>query len=316
MKSILKKSLAVSFAILIVAFFINGAKADELSQGGLDRWIEGFIADNNITNPHKLKLLEQAQFSARAVELDRRQPEGRLTFSRYLDIIGYSRKIADGKKFYRENKQLVDEIASKYGVNPQVLVAIIGMESHFGKIQGDFRLIDTLTTMSYEGRRRTFFSKELNNVLDIAAEQGIEYEDMRGSWAGAMGWCQFMPSSYKAYAVDHDGDGFKDIWKNKADALASAAKYLSSNGWSTKKSHNYVARYDHKKIEHSNLRNCNKSNELCECSGDMCLISVRYDGNMLKPYVSGGNIKVLMKWNRSYYFGLAVMFIADKIASA
>jgi len=315
MTNTLKRILKAKVLAFIIICSFNIASAKELTQDGLEHWIAGFIKSNNITDPQKLELLSHAKLSERAVELDRRQPEGKLTFSKYLDIIGYSKKVADGKSFYQANRKLIDKIADEYGVDPQVLVAIVAMESHFGKIQGKFRLIDTLTTMSYEGRRRTFFSKELSNILDIASEQSLGYDEVRGSWAGAMGWCQFMPSSYKAYAVDYDGDGRKDIWGNKADALASAAKYLSSNGWARNKKNNYVARFDQNNFQHAKLRNCKKSNELCECSGDMCLISVRYDGKILKPYVSGRNIKVLMKWNRSYYFGLAVMFIADKIIS-
>lgn len=309
------RTIKVKLFLIACLVLCNFAEAKELSQSGLETWIDNFISKKKITDPHKLELLRQAKLSNRAVELDRKQPEGRLSFSRYLDIIGYSKKIADGKKFYNENRTLVDNIANKYGVDPQVLVAIVGMESHFGKIQGRFKLIDTLSTLAYEGRRAKFFTKELENVLEIASEQSIAYEDMTGSWAGAMGWCQFMPSSYISYAVDYDGDGKKDIWNNKADALASAAKYLSSSGWKRDKKYNYVSRYNQKNSTHSNLSNCNKSNELCECQGDMCLISVRYDGKMLKPYVSGKNIKVLMKWNRSYYFGLAVMFIANKIVN-
>ena len=122
-------------------------------------------------------------------------------------------------------------IAARYGVPPEIIVALWGMESGFGRNIGDYNIVGSLATLSYQGRRAAFFRKELINALHIIDQEHMPVTALRGSWAGAMGQCQFMPSTYLRYAVDYDGDGRSDIWNDPRDVWASIANYLVAEGW-------------------------------------------------------------------------------------
>jgi membrane-bound lytic murein transglycosylase B len=271
-------------------------------------WKDCFVKEKLSTNANSvdIEVFQQAQFKPRVIELDRKQPEKTFTFDQYLGAIKISQKIADGKAFYAKHKDLVDTIAAEYQVEPGVLVALLGMESHYGANQGKFNVIDALASLSYEGRRQAFFEKELLKVLQIARNENLNYEDFKGSWAGAMGQTQFMPSSYLSYAVDYDRDGKSDIWSSIPDALASAANYLKQNGWRTGK-------IVFEKTQQKNRpQNCSSSEQVCKISSDMNLIFLK-DGVTMGAFKVGKNFEVLMKWNRSLYFGLSTLMIAHEI---
>lgn len=165
------------------------------------------------------------------VKLDRKQPENKITFTQYITGATNARRVAKGRRLMQENATLLKAISSKYGVPPQIIVALWGIETEFGANKGNFSLIQSLTTLAYEGRRADFFREELLNALTIMQQENVMPGTLTGSWAGAMGHCQFMPSSYLKYAVDWNKDGHRDIWNSKEDALASIANYLHSIGW-------------------------------------------------------------------------------------
>ena len=168
---------------------------------------------------------------ARIIELDRHQPEFTLTFPQYLKHVIPKSRIKRGKIKYLENKKLIDRIGKKYGVQPRFIVAFWGVETSYGRHFGGFSVIHSLATLAFDGRRSKFFRGELFGALRILNQGHISYEQMKGSWAGAMGNFQFMPSSFENFAVDYDKDGRRDIWNSKGDAFASAANYLSKSGW-------------------------------------------------------------------------------------
>ena len=165
------------------------------------------------------------------VERDRSQAEVVLTIDQYVSrrLTKSFVRTALAKK--REHRAMLAEIAGKYGVSSSVLVAIWGMESNFGRFTGTRPTIQALATLAWEGRRRELFTTELMNALHIIDKGYIELDQMKGSWAGAMGQTQFMPSSYLAHAEDYDGDGKRDIWKSLPDVFASTAKYMIAYGW-------------------------------------------------------------------------------------
>jgi membrane-bound lytic murein transglycosylase B len=167
----------------------------------------------------------------RVVELDRKQPEFTLTFDQYMNRVVPRSRVEKGRKRLAENKAILTEVSKKFGVPPQFLVAFWGIETDFGRVTGGFKVIPALATLAYDGRRSAFFRKELLLALQIINGGHIKADVMVGSWAGAMGQPQFMPSSFTGYAVDYDKDGRKDIWTTRADVFASAANYLSSYGW-------------------------------------------------------------------------------------
>ena len=153
-------------------------------------------------------------------------------WSEYQDIFLTERRTKEGIKFWHENRDALDRVSAETGVPSEIIVAIIGVETYYGRITGGYRVIDALSTLAFDYPRRSpFFTKELEVFLALAYESELPLTDMKGSYAGAMGLGQFMPSSYTAYAKDFEGDGVIDIWTNPNDAVMSVANYFVAHGW-------------------------------------------------------------------------------------
>ena len=167
----------------------------------------------------------------RVLELDRKQPEGTLSWEQYRDRIVSQTRIDNGRRNYADNRSLLSAIGTRYRADPRVIVAIWGMETNFGTNTGGFGVIEALATLAWDGRRSDYFRSELIAALRVLDGGHVTPARMRGSWAGAMGQPQFMPSNFERLAVDFDGDGRRDIWDSRADALASIGNYLARNGW-------------------------------------------------------------------------------------
>lgn len=167
----------------------------------------------------------------RVLELDRRQPEGALSWEQYRDRIVSPARIDNGRRQAAENRTLLAAIGTRFRVAPGVVLAIWGMETNYGANTGGFGTVEALATLAWDGRRSGYFRGELIAALRILEGGHVTPERMRGSWAGAMGQPQFMPSNFERLAVDFDGDGRRDIWDSRADALASIAHYLARSGW-------------------------------------------------------------------------------------
>ena len=209
------------FAIIIFLFFCKSLVANEQNY---NVWLQDFkirAKNNGISEETIHNSLNRAKIIPRIIELDRKQPEFTLTLSQYLKNVVSNKRKKKGIAKTRENWKLLQNISDKYNVQPRFIVALWGIETDFGRVSGGFPVIDALVTLSYDGRRGKYFSKELINALKIIDEGHISYDQMKGSWAGAMGQTQFMPSSFLSYAQDYNNDGKKDIWKSKEDALAS-----------------------------------------------------------------------------------------------
>lgn len=269
------------------------------------------------------------EYRPRAVTADRNQPERRLTLDEYIPRAVPDWKVKQAQALYEKHYDELQRIGKQYGVQPRFIVALWGVESNFGSFTGNFPVIDALSTMAYDGRREEFFRKETIAALQILQQGHITVDEMKGSWAGAMGQCQFMPSSFLAFAADGDGDGKKDIWGTKADVFASTANYLSKSGWDDRytwgRQVKIPANFD-KALEG---RQAEKGKLLREWSE---LGITRYDGQPLpqlkedikawlimpddesgRIYLVYNNYNVLMKWNRSHYFAVAVSHLADRI---
>jgi len=167
----------------------------------------------------------------RVIELDRKQPEFTMTWDRYKTLVISDQRIADGKIAYRANTGLLQAVQGRYGVSPNVIMGIWGLESNFGTKTGGFHVIEAVATLAWEGRRASFFRSELMAALKILQAGDITPDRMTGSYAGAMGQPQFMPTSFIRLAVDFDGDGKRDIWTSKGDVFGSIANYLAKSGW-------------------------------------------------------------------------------------
>ena len=164
--------------------------------------------------------LNNIQLIPRVIELDRSQPEFTLTFNEYLSRVVPERRVKMAQRLYNTNLKLLRSIGREFGVPPRFIVALWGIESDFGRLTGGFHVVPALATLAYDGRRSKYFRKELINALKIIDAGHINVKQMRGSWAGAMGQCQFMPSSFLAFAYDYDEDGRKDIWTTLPDVFA------------------------------------------------------------------------------------------------
>src|SRR5438309_6257107 len=171
------------------------------------------------------------QFLPRVIELDRRQPEHKMTFAEFIAKVVNQQRLDDARRNLAENSGLLQRVQQRFNVQPRFIVALWGVESDFGKTQGSYSVPAALATLAYEGRRGPMFRGELITSLKIIDQGHIRADNMLGSWAGAMGQCQFMPSTFLSYAVDFDGDGRRDIWNDRADVLGSIANYLSRLGW-------------------------------------------------------------------------------------
>lgn len=319
----MKKLLSVALGLALTSsVYANEASFDEyvkgLKQEARDKGISEQVIEQAFTDvTHK----------PRAVKADNNQPEKRLTLDEYIPRAVPDWKVKQAKELYKKHYDELSRIGEKYGVQPRFIVALWGVESNFGRFTGNYRVIDALSTLAYDGRREAFFRSETMAALQILDEGHIEFEDFKGSWAGAMGQCQFMPSSFLAYAADGNGDGKKDIWNTEADVFASAANYLSEFGWNDTytwgRQVKLPAGFDmalEGRIE-------GKEKTLAEWNE---LGITRFDGSALpqvdvdawltapdnangRVYLVYNNYNVLMKWNRSYYFALAVSHLADRI---
>jgi len=206
-----------------------------VSSVSFDRFVEGVKAEagRRGISPATLNVaFAGVRANQRVIELDRRQAEGGLPWEEYRDRIMVSpTRVQNGRRMYAENADLLRRIEARFQVSPRIIVAIWGVETNFGGNTGGFRVIEALATLAWEGRRAAYFRNELFAALKILDDGHIRPDRMLGSWAGAMGQPQFMPSNFERLAVDFDGDGRRDIWDNRADALASVANYFQRNGW-------------------------------------------------------------------------------------
>lgn len=291
--------------------FLQGVRKDALaqgiSQGTLDRALAG------------VKLIP------RVVELDRRQPEATLGFQDYIDRVVTPARRGAGRQALADNRELLEQIAAKYGVEPRFIVALWGVESDYGRRQGDFSEIGALATLAYDGRRSGFFRKELFNALGMVEKYGLDPRMMTGSWAGAMGQSQFMPSSFLAYAVSWQGDGPPDIWTKRADVFASIANYLSKVGWQGGRGWG-VAVTPPSGLD-AGLVGLGQKRPLPDWAAlgltqvnGGALADQPIAASLIEPAGEGGpaflvfdNFRVILKWNNSSYFACAVGFLADGV---
>lgn len=255
----------------------------------------------------------------RVIALDRKQPEFHLTFAQYMDRVATPEMVARGRQAYRRNRELLAKITGRYGVPASIIVALWGIESRYGSRTGKFRVVRSLATLAHDGRRSVYFHKELIAALRILDRGDIRYDDMTGSWAGAMGQNQFMPTSFLAYAADQDGDGRRDIWTSRADVFASAANYLSRHGWRAGERWGRPVRlpdgFDPAQARGRRHISAWKAMGVrSDDSGDDLVASLLMPSGPKGPaFFAYHNFDVILSWNNSSYFGLAVGTLADLV---
>ena len=217
MKIVRKKIRIFSLLFSLAMVFASASSTPCKSDTTLDDWKEKLkieAIEKGISKNTLDLAIDDFKPIKRVIELDRRQPEFTLTLDQYLKRVVPSRRIKKGRLMLAKNNKILEKIGKKYSVQPRFIIALWGIETDFGRLDGGFSVVHSLATLALDGRRSKFFRKELIRALRILDQGHINIRDMRGSWAGAMGHFQFMPSSFENFAVDYDNDGKRDIWRN------------------------------------------------------------------------------------------------------
>nr|WP_206017601.1 MULTISPECIES: lytic murein transglycosylase [unclassified Pseudoalteromonas] len=296
-----------------------------------------------IAKGYEAKLIDDAfataTYKEKVVSADKNQPEVKETLETYLPKRVPQWKIDRARKLYAENKDVLEKVAKEFGVQARFIVALWGLESNFGAIQGGHNVISSLVTLAFDGRREALYKRQLWAALDILKSGHITLDKFKGSWAGAMGQTQFMPTSFNAYAVDYNNDGRKDIWTTKEDAFASIANYLKQEGWNDSLTwgrqvqlpENFDSKYVLVRGTKTRKQWLEYWNDSERSLADWQALGVRKaDGSDLpnvdvraalvmpddingRMYLAYDNYKVFMHWNRSYYFATSVGYLSDRI---
>jgi len=304
------------------------AAADESAiQQGFARWVASFRATARAAGVDDATLhvaLDDVHYLPRVVELDRAQPEFTRTVWDYLDSAVTPQRVALGQEKLLEFRGEADTATARYGVPPSIVVAIWGIESNYGSNYGSIPTVDALATLGFEGRREAWARAELLAALKILQGGDIDRAHMIGSWAGAMGQTQFLPSVFLAYAVDADGDGRRDIWGSMADVIASTAHFLARSGWQAGQPWAVEVQlppaFDFGRAD-AEVR---QSTAQWTAEGVRTMDGTRLpefaDGAILLPagargpaFLVGPNFRAILRYNNSTSYALAVGLLAQRI---
>lgn len=280
------RGLVVAGLLVVLGLASSPARAADVPFG---LWVERFTARaqaEGIRPELVADVFRNVTVDDYVVKLDRKQPEDKLSFSKYKQNTVSPRRIREGRILMVEHAELLKKIGDHYGVEPRFIVALWGMETDYGAHTGNFSVIQSLATLAYDGRREELFTNELIAAFKIMQAGQWNQFDLVGSWAGAMGNCQFMPSSYLKYAVDWDKNGKADIWNSLPDTFASIAHYLQGSGWKPGIGWG----------------------EPSAAEGAI------FPGTPTEgSYKVTSNFDVFMKWNRSRYFATSVGLLSDQL---
>lgn len=312
-----------------VAAILSVAKAEPAD---FDRWLQGFRAEAaaaGISESVLNEALTGLSINPRVYELNDNQPEFSRGIWDYLDSAVSPTRINNGKTNYLENQRLFTLIENAYGVDAEIIAAIWGLESSYGAIMGDYDAIQALATLAFEGRRTGYGRSQLIGALKIIQHGYASRDELKGSWAGAMGHTQFIPTTYLSYAVDHDGDGKRDIWSNLGDVFASTANYLSVSGYRANEPWGVEVKlpadFDYA-LADSDIK---KAVVEWAAGGVEAIrgpnLIERFDPNMRgrliipagargPAFIVFGNFGAILKYNRSTAYALAVSLLSEEIA--
>lgn len=195
-------------------------------------FIDSMVAEHQFERPALEQLFAEAEYKQSIIDAMTRPAERVKVWKDYRKIFVTEKRIRQGVEFWHEHRATLTRAEKDYGVDPAIIVAILGVETYYGRLAGNYRVLDALSTLAFDYPPRSkFFTGELKHFLLLSREQNKQANQLKGSYAGAMGYGQFIPSSYRSYAVDYTGDDFADIWDNPIDAIGSVANYFARHGW-------------------------------------------------------------------------------------
>jgi len=326
--------------LLIFVFLISTSSLSENPTGFL-AWKNDFrkiALENNISENTFDKVMANIKFLPNVIKYDRYQPEFYEDTKTYISKRTSSKKVSKGVDFYKKNTNLINTVENLYNIEKELLLALMGIETNFGTYVGKMDILSSLATLSFDKRRSEFFSSELIILLRLIENKQIDYKTLYGSWAGAFGFFQFMPSTMKNYAIDYDKNSYIDL-KNNNDAYASAANYLNKIGWKEsepcfykielsneipKKYLNVSAKKLHNKKNLEYFRKYILNDDVLDKQFDSLTSSIITpdkdiipDAENLSPaYIVFDNYEIILQWNRSLRFSLAVCTLKEKFENA
>jgi membrane-bound lytic murein transglycosylase B len=322
-----RNSLRKSLALLIGCMSLNNALANE-QFAQCTATLADKAQQEGVSQATIDAIFPHLVHQDRVIELDRSQPEFVQTFPGY-----FSKRVTDwrtnkGKEMYAKHKDLLQKLSDKYGVPPHYLLAFWGLETNFGSYKGKMPVLDSLATLACDKRRSTYFTQEFLVAVKLFEREQLTREEMVGSWAGAMGHTQFMPSAYTNYAIDGDGDGQVNLWSSEEDALSSAANFLANLGWEAGyrwgREVQLPTNFDYQQSGYKNRQSLSEwhaqgikkanGSELGE--GDTSAYVIVPAGHQGPAFIAYKNFRVIMRWNNSEFYAIAVGVLADKIAGA
>jgi membrane-bound lytic murein transglycosylase B len=299
-------------------------------QGSFEAFLDGVRSEarrNGINAATLQRAFSGLRPNDRVLELDRRQAEFTQTWPQYRDARLSHTRIENGRRSFTENRALLAAIGDRFRVDPTAVVAIWGLETSYGSFTGGFNVVEALATLAWEGRRAAFFRAELLAALRIIDAGHVSVDRMRGSHAGAMGHPQFMPTSFERLAVDFDGDGRRDIWDSRADALASIANYLSRSGWREPAPWGFeismptdldLGGLDHRvqrpirEWSRIGIRRANGT-PLPNLDGEWAVIVPGYSRGSTEAFLAGANFMAIRRYNPSNFYAVAVGLLSDRV---
>ena len=326
----------ISYLFIFTIFIFTASLSD--NQTDFLNWKKSFkqiALQNDISEKTFDMTMSNVKFLPDVIKYDRYQPEFYEDTKTYISKRASSKKVSKGISFYKENSKLINTIETQYNIEKELLLALMGIETNFGTYVGKMDILSSLATLSFDKRRSEFFSNELLTLLRLIETNQIDYKTLYGSWAGAFGYFQFMPSTMKNYAIDYDKNSYIDL-KNNDDAYASAANYLSQIGWNDKlpcfykinllndvpkKYLNVSAKKLHNKKKLKYFRKYISDESILDKKFDNLTTSlitpdkdIIPDAETLSPaYIVFDNYEIILKWNRSLRFSLAVCTLKDKL---
>jgi membrane-bound lytic murein transglycosylase B len=312
--------------IFTVCFFIISFSAQAIDKAHFSAWLKDFKAEakaEHISSKTIKNTFKKAKYLPEVVLLDRAQPEFVSPFLTYIDNRVTPNKIGLGRAMLLEHEALLNQVETQYGVPKNVLVAFWGLETNYGENKGDFAVPSSLMTLAYDGRRADFFRSQLLDAMRIVDAKHNTVAGMRGSWAGAMGHLQFMPSTLLQYGVDADGDGRINIWTSLPDAFASAANYLAKTGWRMDEPAAVEVKlpvnFDYAQAQLINRKSVAdwvklgvfdiENKALPALDSAAIVLPQGYQGPAFMVF---SNFDVIMNWNRSVNYALSVAHLANQ----
>ncbi len=288
------------------------------------QFINEMIGQFGYTDTALQDIFQQVTLNKKILAKISRPAEKTIPWFKYKKIFSDTARLKNGVKFYQQHQATLQQAYEKYGVSPSIIVAIIGVETRYGKIMGKDKVIQALSTIGFAyPKREKFFTKELRAFLQMCAENQLDPLSLRGSYAGAMGIAQFMPSSYLHYAVDYDGDGKRDLWHNPDDAIFSIANYLAKNGWQKDAPitdtavipDDYQGTYNHKpftSLSVLNQQGIDTKTLITDSNQAVGLLKLAGQHQMLH-FITFKNFAVITTYNTSPMYAMAVFDLAKSI---